>query len=91
MQLISLRNGIKPLTIATGLLISSASPIYADIDQYSNIVSVITNHRTNKYIQETDNVEDAFIVSKRKFYSFYDSWKNKTFLLSSVIDIIEQS
>lgn len=90
MQLINVRKGLKPLTIAAGLLISNPSLMYADLDQYSNITSVISNQRTSKYIQEVDNKEDLMFTMKRKFYDYFYSWKDQTCFYSSVQDIVEQ-
>lgn len=50
---------------------------YADIDQYSEITSVLTSHRTAKYINFADNKEDAYQRMKIRFDVLYDSWKQK--------------
>lgn len=91
MQLVSFKNGFKPLTIAAGLLVSSPALMYADLDQYSDITAVISKPKASKYIQEVDNQENNIFIAKRKFYDYYNSWMDNTFFLSSVKDIIEQN
>ena len=91
MQLVSFKNGFKPLTIAAGLLVSSPTLMYADLDQYSDITAVISKPKASKYIQEVDNQENNIFIAKRKFYDYYNSWMDNTFFLSSVKDIIEQN
>lgn len=90
MQLVSLKKGFKPLTIAAGILVSSPTLMYADLDQYSDITAVITNPKASQYIKEVDNQNDINFIAKRKFYDYYNSWKNKTLFFSSVTSIIEQ-
>lgn len=90
MQLVSLKKGFKPLTIAAGLLVSSPTLMYADLDQYSDITAVITSPKASKYIEEIDNQNDTNFIVKRKFHDYYNSWKNKTLFFSSVKSIIDQ-
>lgn len=90
MQLVSLKKGLKPLTIAAGLLVGSPTLMYADLDQYSDITAVINNPEASRYIQEVDNQENNIFIVKRKFYDCYNSWKDKTFFFSSVKSIIDQ-
>lgn len=90
MQLVSLKKGFKPLTIAAGILVSSPTLMYADLDQYSDITAVITNPKASQYIKEVDNQNAINFIAKRKFYDYYNSWKNKTLFFSSVTSIIEQ-
>ena len=90
MQLISLKKGFKPLTIATGLLVGSPTLMYADLDQFSEITAVIANPKAAKYIQEVDNQETSFFIAKRKFYDHFNSWQNKTMFFSSVKSIVDQ-
>ena len=60
MQLInSFTAGLKPLTLAAGLMTVSTPVLYADIDTCSNIVSEMVNINTSKYIQELDDREDS--------------------------------
>lgn len=90
MQLMSLNKGLKPLTIAAGLLVSSNMLMYADIDQYSDVTSVVTNHRAAEYIREVDNTEGMILIAKRNFNTYFHAWKEQTYFFSSVQDIIEQ-
>ena len=89
MQIRTLGNNLKPLTLAAALLIGGDIP-YADLDKYSDITSTITNHRTHKYLQETNNFIQDRELAKRRFESYYQIWRNKTFFLSSAHAIINQ-
>ncbi len=85
----NLKNGWKPITIAVGLVAGSAN-LYADVDQFSQVNTVLNSHITSKYIQEFDNVSELAINDRRKFYNYYTSWVEQTCFLSSISDIIEQ-
>lgn len=63
--------------------------MYADVDSYSNINSVINNHETARYIKEINNPTDIILNDKRRFLSHYNAWLNDTKFLSSVKSIIE--
>lgn len=89
MQLGLIGQTLKPLTVAAGLA-AVGSFAYTDIDQYSKITSVLTNHRTANYISQIDNVEDAYQRIKTRFSVLYSSWKEKTAFLSSAKAIIQQ-
>lgn len=89
MQLGLITSTLRPLTLAAGLAMA-APYAYADIDQYSEITSVLTSHRTEKYINLIDNKEDAYQRMKIRFDVLYDSWTQKTAFLSSPKAIIEQ-
>lgn len=88
MQIIS-KKGLIPLTIATGLTLPS-SIAYADVDQFSNIISVISDARLAKYVKSVDNRYDNNILIRSKFYTYYNSWHAKTRFLSSAKAITEQ-
>lgn len=89
MQLGVIGNTIKPLTITVGLACAGA-PAYADIDQYSEITSVLTNSRTANYIELIDNKEDAYQRMRTRFNVLYKSWREKVVFFSSAKMIIEQ-
>lgn len=79
-----------PITLATGLMTTASIPVYADIDQFSNIVTVISNTETAKYIQEVDNKGDIMLNDKINFKNHLASWESKTMFLSSINSIVEQ-
>lgn len=89
MQLGLIGQTLKPLTIAAGLAVVGPSS-YANIDKYSEITSVLTNHRTSNYINLIDNKDDAFQRMKTRFNILYKSWMENTAFLSSPKAIIEQ-
>ena len=90
MQLMKLKKGLRPLTIATGLFVGGGALVYADLDKYSSITTVLTNQRTVDYLQESeDQVKDLF-VAKCFFYENLNAWKEKTFFMSSVKSIVAQ-
>lgn len=88
MQLGLIGHTLKPLTVAAGLAI--AGPAYADLDQYSEITSVLTSHRTANYISLIDNKEDAYQRMKTRFDILYSSWKQNAAFLSSAKAIVKQ-
>lgn len=90
MQLASLKSGFKPLTIATSLFMAAPVFAYADVDQFTNVTTVISSSRTSRYIQEVDNQEENMLIAKRKFELLLESWQEETFFLSSAYDIVEQ-
>jgi len=87
MQLGLIGQSLKPLTIAAGLVLAGPSA-YADIDKYSEITSLLTNHRTANYINLIDNKEDAYQRTKTRFNVLYESWMEKTAFFSSAKSII---
>lgn len=90
MQLASLKNGFKPLTIAASLLVAEPIFVYADVDQFTDVTTVISSNRTAQYLREVNNVEEDQMIIKRRFDVLYESWLEKTFFLSSVHAIVEQ-
>ena len=89
MQLGLISHTLRPLTIAAGLAMANPAA-YADIDQYSEITSVLTSHRTAKYIDLADNKEDAYQRLKMRFDVLYSSWKQQTAFLSSAKALVNQ-
>lgn len=83
----NIKNGWKPITLAVGLMASSAN-LYADIDQFSQVNTVLNRNITSRYIQEFDNLSEIAMNERRKFYNYYNSWMEQTQFLSSVSDII---
>lgn len=88
MQIIS-KKGLIPLTLATGLAVPNFMA-YADVDQFSNITSVISDARISKYVKAVDNRYDNNILIRSKFFTYYNSWYAKTRFLSSAKAITDQ-
>lgn len=88
MQLNILGQAIKPLTLAAGLALSTQM-MYADLDQYSAISSVVTNHQTAAYLKVFDNSDDKLQRLYSRYKLLYQTWKVKTAVLSSPKAIIE--
>ena len=88
MQLVTLSNQLKPITIAVGMLSSTAVFAYSDIDNYSGISS-ISNNRTLNYIQDVDNNDNPVWMHKFAFELHLMNWKEKTMFLSSPNSIVE--
>lgn len=88
MQLNRIGQAIKPLTLAAGLTL--AGPVmYADLDQYSSITSLITNHQTGSYLRLADNQEDQMQKIERRFRLLYSAWKKQTAFLSSAKKMVD--
>ena len=89
MQLKQLSQTIKPLTLVAGIAFANPVMLYADLDQYSAITSVITNHRTESYLKQMDSENDRLQRCERRFRALYNSWKIKTAFLSSAKCIVD--
>lgn len=89
MQLAKIKEGWKPITMAAGLIAGGAMGLYADVDLYSSINTVINNHETAQYIKEVNNPADIILNDRRRFLNHYNAWKNDTKFLSSIKSIIE--
>ncbi|MDO4951567.1 MAG: hypothetical protein Q4E49_05835 [Bacteroidales bacterium] len=89
MLLTTLKAGLKPLTLATGL-VAGAAFMYADIDKYTSVDGVISNNVTSRYIKDIDNAVDNAIIEKSRFNEYYTSWREGTMFLSSVESIINR-
>ena len=88
MQLNLLGQAIKPLTLAAGIAFASPA-MYADLDQYSAITSVITSHRTESYLRQMDSNDDKFQRIDRRYKILYESWRRKTAFVSSAKAIVD--
>ncbi len=89
MQLVRLSNKLKPLTLAAGLLSTTASFAYSDIDSYSGILSMTTNNRTSEYIKIVDKSASNMFLQKFRFQYHLVNWQAKTMFLSSTKAIVE--
>ena len=89
MQITKIKSGWKPITIAAGLIAGGAVNLYADVDLFSNVNSVINNHETAQYIKEINNPADIFLNDKHRFLNYYNEWCNNTKFLSSIKAVIE--
>ena len=89
MQLKDIKQGWKPVTLAVGLMAGTPG-MYAAVDQFSRIDTVLTNHATSRYISEVNDPSELVMNGKLMFDALEASWKNETRFLSSVNDIINQ-
>lgn len=90
MQLNLIKQGWKPVSLALGLMAGGPQNMYADVDQYSNINTIINNHITSKYLAEVSDPAEAQISDKLLFDNLLASWSKHTRFLSSVEGIINQ-
>lgn len=90
MQLKDIKQGWKPVTLAVGLMAGVPSGMYAAVDQYSKIDTVLTNHATSRYIAEVNDPSELMMSGKLMFDALESSWRKQTRFLSSVGDIIGQ-
>jgi len=88
MQLGILKKGWKPVTLATGLILGSSSGMYADIDTFSNINTIINSKITSNYLSEVNNPVEIFMSNERYFEYNYNEWRRKTMFVSSIQEII---
>lgn len=90
MQLKDIKQGWKPVTLAVGLMTGIPAGLYASVDQYSKIDTVLTNHATSRYIAEVNDPSELIMNGKLMFDALESSWRKETRFLSSIIDIIGQ-
>lgn len=90
MQLKVIKQGWKPMTLAVGLMAGGVANLYADIDPYSNIDTILNNHITSRYIAEVNDPEETMMNDKLLFENLLSSWLKNTRFLSSVKGIVEQ-
>lgn len=76
------------MTLAAGLALTG-SLLYADLDQYSAITSILTNHRTESYLRQMDSRDEKALRSERRFRIMYEAWRMKTAFLSSAKAIVD--
>ena len=89
MQLVQLSNKLKPLTLAVGVLSATSTFAYSDIDNYSGVLTMISNNRTSEYIKSVDKDDGMLYFNKLRFQNHLVNWQKKTLFLSSTKAIIE--
>lgn len=81
--------GLRPLTIlAAATLTTTPEQVYADIDQYSNIYSVVSNNITSRYLNDIEENSYTELINRIQFEKYFSNWQNETFFLSSTEQII---
>ncbi|MBQ9884188.1 MAG: hypothetical protein IJM43_07030 [Bacteroidaceae bacterium] len=88
MQLINFTKGLKPITLAAGLIIASPAMMYADADKFTGVSSVVSDSSISKYSHELDRLAESTSTDRIRFRNLYNSWQKDTVFLSSVGDII---
>jgi hypothetical protein len=88
MQLKNLQAGWAPITIAAGI-ISVASPLYADIDQFSKIEIVVNSQDTAKYLEEVNNENEIYLNDSILFKTHLVAWESETLFMSSIQSIVD--
>ena len=86
MQLPPIKQAFKPITIATGLMVTIPTFSYSDIDAYSN--NIINSEKTMQYMQLVDAKETDYFSAKFHFQLHLQRWEQKTKFQSSVYRII---
>jgi hypothetical protein len=91
MHLVSLSNKIRPITLSLGIgvLATTSSFAYSDIDAFSGISSITTNNRTSEYLNTVDRNDFGYLMQKLKFQNHLIKWQNGVAFLSSTKAIIE--
>lgn len=83
--------GLRPILLASGLSMVASGSLYADVDKFTNVTTVVANREMSQYIQFL-TADDAFedsMVKKRTFMRYYERWSQETCFLSSAKAIIE--
>lgn len=86
MQLTHISEIFKPVTLSIGM--TTIMPVYAAVDSYSGIYSVITDKAMFESVKQADSENSLSYVSRLRFQSYYEQWYNATRFLSSANDIV---
>ncbi len=86
MQLTQMSVILKPVTLSIGM--AAAMPVYAAVDSYSGIYSVITDKAIYKSVKQADSENFLAYIPKLRFQSLYEQWRNDTRFTSSASDIV---
>lgn len=88
MQLINLTKGLKPLTLAAGLIMASPAMMYADADKFTGVGSVVADRLVSRYFKDMDRFTVSTSTDRIRFQNLLATWQDDTMFLSSVGDII---
>ena len=75
------------VTIMTGVM-SGVMSLYASVDNYSNVNTVLNNHEISNYINDVDKKAEHQISQHFLFNRLISQWKEETMFLSSAQAII---
>ena len=87
MQLTRVSKLFKPITLSIGM--AASMPLYSAVDDHSGIFSIITDPMMFESVKKADSENFKFYSSKLRFQSLYETWRNETYFLSSVQDIVD--
>lgn len=87
---INIKQGWKPVTLAVSMMAGGPVGLYAAVDQFSQVETVLTNSSTLRYITEVNDHSEVMMSGKFMFDALELSWRKETRFLSSVKDIVDQ-
>lgn len=88
MQITKLTNTLKPITLSIGMAVAPAF-LYSSVDDYSKILTTITDSKTREFVCAADNDNSLFYINKLRFNSHFEKWFRETAFMSSVNAIVE--
>ena len=88
MQITKLTNKLKPITLSIGMAVAPVF-LYSSVDDYSKILSTVTDSKTREFVSVADNDNSLFYTNKLRFNSHYEKWLQEIAYLSSVNSIVE--
>lgn len=88
MQITKLTNKLKPITLSIGMAVTPVF-LYSSVDDYSKILSTVTDSKTREFVSVADNDNSLFYTNILRFNSHYEKWLHETAYLSSVSSIVE--
>ena len=91
MQLSNLKHGWKPMTVVAASIVAGSSLMYSDFDQYSEVKNVVNDNIVLNHFQNVDSEDHSYMLLRRRFYNYYESWQEETMFLSSVNAIVENA
>lgn len=89
MRLIKTKNNWRTVTVMAGVVMSSSIAMYASVDPYSNVNTVLNNHDIAQYISDVNNEAEEQLDMHFLFNNLVAQWKENTMFCSSAKSIIE--
>lgn len=79
------------MTVVAASIVAGSSLMYSDFDQYSEVKNVVNDNIVLNHFQNVDSEDHSYMLLRRRFYNYYESWQEETMFLSSVNAIVENA
>ena len=86
MQLKQHTGTLKAITLTAAVM--AASPSYSSVDEYSGIISSITDTHLYGFIRQSDTDDFRMYADQYRFMSYLERWEEETMFESSIGRIV---